>query len=150
MIGAMLMLLMACGAEPEEATEVTETTGANMVTVTYYRKDDFANRLVKDTAKIEKLTAQNLINLLVEHEMLPEGVRVLNYQLENGIITLNVSAEFGEAMKGLGSTGEYLMIGSLVNTFLDVYDAEGMDLTSAGRHLESGHDIYDYILKFYE
>ncbi len=151
LLGAMVMLLMACGADSHNAETVpTETTESNMVTVTYYHRDGSANRLVADTAKLEKLTAQNLIDLLTEQEMLPEGVRVLNFQQENGIITLNVSAELGEAFQDLSSSKGRVLLGSLVNTFLDVYNADGIDLTSAGRHLEGGHKLYNDILEFFE
>ena len=53
-------------------------------------------------------------------------------------------------MQGSGTAGEYLTMGSVVNTFLTAFDAETMTLTVNGKPLETGHDIYDYDLGFYE
>lgn len=148
--GAMLLLLAACGKGAEDnLSETVATEEDDRITVTYYRSEGMGKHLVKETAKLQKLTAQNLIDLLIGEEMLPKGVRVLNYQLEGDIITLNVSGELAEALKGLGSTGEYRMLGSLVNTFLEVYHAKGIDLTSAGQHLGGRRGDDDYILKFF-
>ena len=41
------------------------------------------------------------------------------------------------------------MLGSLVNTFMDAFDADGVFLTIDGKALETGHNIYDQTLGFF-
>ena len=148
--GAIIVGLLSCGQADQTETVPAETEGSNMISVTYYHGDKWGNKLVEETGTIEKLTAQNLIDLLAETGAIPEGIRVLNFQLTGDIITLNLSHEMQEAAEGKGSSGEYILMGSLVNTLLTAYDAEGIDLTSAGARIQTGHDYYDYILEFYE
>ena len=50
----------------------------------------------------------------------------------------------------MGTAGEYLLLGSVVNTFLDNLDGESILITVDGETLESGHEIYDRELTFYE
>ena len=146
---AMLLLLYGCGKarEPEEITEAPETDG---VTVTYYHGDKYGDHLIEETTLIPRLTAQAVVDLLVEQKVIPEGTTVRNFRLYNGIITLDLSKEFEKEAQSLRSSGEYVLMGSLVNTFLSTYEARGMELTTEGRKLATGHDIYDYVLEFYE
>ncbi len=84
--------------------------------------------------------------------MLPEGVEVIKFeeQKENGAYALHI--DFSEAFQTqifqMGTAGEYIMINSVVNTFLDAYDADKVRITVEGMVLESGHAIYDDYLFF--
>lgn len=149
LIGAMLMTFFACGAKEEviETTAAPETEGD---LVTYYHGDKFGDTLIPETTLVPRLTAQALVDLLIEQKVIPEGTRVRNFKSAGGIITLDLSKEFEEQAQSLGSAGEYVLLGSLVNTFLTTYEATGLDLTTEGRDLATGHNIYDYTLEFFE
>ena len=149
LIGAMVMTMFACGAkdEPQETTVPADTEGD---VVTYYHGDKFGDVLISETTLVPRLTAQALVDLLIEQKIIPEGTRVRNFKRSSGIITLDLSKEFEEQAQSLGSTGEYVLVGSLVNTFLTTYEAQGMDLTTEGRDLATGHNVYDYTLGFFE
>ena len=146
---AVLMLLTACGAKEEPAETTTEPL-TDGVSVVYYHGDESASYLVEETTLLPKLTAQALLDLLSEQKIIPEGTRVRNFQLSQGTITLDLSREFEEGIQGLGTSGEYMMLGSLVNTFLRTYEASGLELTTEGRDLQTGHNVYDEVLKFFE
>ena len=47
-------------------------------------------------------------------------------------------------------SGEYIMMGSLVNSFIKAFEAGGMSITVNGSVLESGHTIYDFTMSFFE
>ena len=148
LVGAILLTGAACHKEEEimETTSAPETEGDVVI---YYHGDKHGSRLVEETTLVPRLTAQALVDLLAEQKVIPQGTRVRNFKLKQGIITLDLSKEFEEGAQGLGSSGENVLLGSLVNTFLATYEAKGLDLTTEGRSLVTGHDVYDYTLEFY-
>ena len=149
LMGAMLLSLASCGgkSEPAETTLAPETEGD---LVTYYHGDKFGSQLVEETTLVPRLTAQAMVDLLIEQKVVPEGTKVRNFKLTGGIITLDLNRAFEDEAKSLRSSSEKVLMGCLVNTFLTTYDADGMDLTTEGRILVTSHNVYDYTLKFYE
>ena len=77
----------------------------------------------------------------------PEGVKVQSSSLENGTLTLDMNAAFGEAIRASGTAGETLKIYALVNTFAQARGATAVLITVDGKVLESGHEIYDYAIE---
>ena len=57
---------------------------------------------------------------------------------------------FAAQVRSLGTSGEYFLVGGIVNTLLDAFDGTEVMLTVNGAPLESGHNIYDYALTRYE
>lgn len=110
--------------------------------------------IVTETATDDLLTLPNqLIAALVEHGALPSGTSVLSFDMTKSIppqLRLNLSAEFKDALLRTGTSGEYMLMGSVVNTFLTAYDAEQIVLLSEGETIESGHNVYDQPLTFFQ
>ena len=48
------------------------------------------------------------------------------------------------------TSGEYVILGSVVNTFLTAYDADAIIITVDGEVLETGHSVYDQPLTLYQ
>ena len=67
--------------------------------------------------------------------------------LENGTLTLDMNAAFGEAIRASGTAGETLKIYALVNTFAQARGATAVLITVDGKVLESGHEVYDYAIE---
>ena len=155
---AMVLSLAACGKKeqrketlPAETVPATESQPTEpLIPISYYYGDENAEHLVRAEGEIPELTAQNLIDLLARRNVVPEGIVVWEFYQEDGILSLDLSHEFGDAASQMGSAGEYIIMGSLINTFLDAYEAEGLNLTIEGNPLETGHNIYDFTLKFFE
>jgi len=57
---------------------------------------------------------------------------------------------FGAYVCSMGTTGEYYTIGSIVNTFLDVYGCEKVKITVEGNTLETGHAEYPGYMNRFE
>ena len=83
----------------------------------------------------------DLINLLVEVGALPVGVEMLSVQMgEIGDeIMLDMNAAYGQAVSSTGTAGEYMLVGTVVNTFLDYFDKHFIFLTVEGKSLTTGH-----------
>ena len=65
---------------------------------------------------------------------------------EEKTIDLDFNSKLGDRVRSFGSTGETEIIGCLVNTYLDAYDCEGIQLTEEGQKFEtsSGADFDGY------
>ena len=153
----LLLSITGCGGKKAPEPTEPETTAAAeteppvpMIPAAYYYGDENAEKLLKAEGEIPGLSAQNLIDLLARRQVLPEGIVVWEFQNEEGILSLDLSHEFADAAGQMGSAGEYILLGSLTNTFLDAYGAQGLNLTVEGNPLETGHNIYDFTLKYFQ
>ena len=158
-LGAILVLsLAACGGTAPDTTTTPEAQGQQEqdvpapegVTVTYYYSDSTAEHLIAADAVIPELSPENLMQLLIDQPVWAEGAAVNSFSQEGDQLTVDVSSDFSAQLQGAGTTGEYLMLGSFVNTFLTAYQAQSMVLTVDGEPLATGHNIYDTALTFFQ
>ena len=69
---------------------------------------------------------------------------------KDGHIRADLNDAFAAQVRSLGTSGEYFLVGGIVNTLLDAFDGTEVMLTVNGAPFESGHNIYDYALTRYE
>lgn len=153
-----LLLLAGCGQQQNTDNNVSGSQSssenqAETVAVTLYLPDDQAEGLVQDAgASIPKpadegAMVEALVDLLTEKGALPEGTavnRVKMTEAEGGAaLELDLNDAFGEGVGQMGTAGESMMIGSLVNTLWENVELSSLTLTVEGEVLETGHEIYD-------
>ena len=134
-----------------------------------YRLDKTGTTLVQEPYEPKEGTDQKLIKELVDalqekpakdgnQALLSNGISIKTYTLENGLLTLNLSGEYGE----LARPQEVLVRAGLVRTFVQVPEVERVTLLidgdplkdSKGREIgtmtadsfleNSGREIYQY------
>ena len=134
-----ILIFSGCSAAPSE--ERTEAT--------LYLPNAAADGFDTVTKKVTA-TPQGIIDALIKEDALPKGTAVREFRYEEGEkrLYLDVSGEFHAALLSTGSTGETFLIGSLVNTLLDFYDAETVKLSSEQLPVSTGHNIYEEPLGF--
>jgi hypothetical protein len=95
-------------------------------------------------------TAEDIIALLVYENAIPEGCDIISF-VEDGYggAVADMNVEYGFAISQ-GTTGEYIHLGCVVNTLLTYYNLDNITITIEGQVAETGHEIYDYPLSFYE
>lgn len=136
--------------ESDSDEPISDSSETGALTVTYYHGDENAEHIVSDTAEIPQLSPQALADLLCEKEVLSVPVTVNSCVVDSDkIIQLDLSGEFSQLLNSMGTTGETIIMGSLVNTFLDAFKADGVYIKTDGQELSTGHNIYDYVLGFY-
>ena len=69
---------------------------------------------------------------------------------EAGHIQADLNDAFAAQVRSFGTSGEYYLVGGVVNTLLDIYDGADVTLTVNGAPLESGHAVYDTALTRFE
>ena len=140
--------------EPSVPTEPTEPSTepsepvAQPVTFRIYLPNDSLSGFVTESVTVEELTPEAVLNVLKSYKMLTEAVTILDFRFEDGLITIDFNHAFADIMYSMGTTGELMVVGNLVNTYLDAYQAEALYFTVEGEILNSGHVIYDSPLSF--
>lgn len=122
--------------------------------ITVYMSNDDATEFVSESVKIDELTPENIVNVLVQKSALSSDIQVLKCeeQTVDGVKSLEVdfNEAFGAYVCSMGTTGEYYTIGSVVNTFLDAYGCEKVKITVEGNTLETGHAEYPGYMNRFE
>ena len=122
--------------------------------ITVYMSNDDATEFVAESVKIDELTPENIVNVLVQKSALSSDIQVLKCeeQTVDGVKSLEVdfNEAFGAYVCSMGTTGEYYTIGSVVNTFLDAYGCEKVKITVEGNTLETGHAEYPGYMNRFE
>ena len=167
-----LMLVLLCGlllsgcvfttTLPDEQliqkpTEITTEPPTDAPTepvhipVTIYHGNDNADGFETLEVTVEILEASTITQKLVETGVLAEGTALLSLDLVGTCLHLDFNEAFLTRLNTMGTAGERMMIGSVVNTFLTAYpEAESVYITGNGEIMESGHVIYDFELTFFE
>ena len=137
-------------ATPEavETPAPTEAPAAS-VTVNIYRGDDNAEYVFAEPVAVSELSPEALVSALKDAGVFSEAFTVNSFSADGSKLSLDLAAAFAAQLGQYGTAGEYIMMASLVNTFLEAYSADEITITVDGAVLETGHSIYDSPLSFF-
>lgn len=132
---------------PDTPVQPENTNPSGGESVIVYVPDEQGETLTPVGADAADDSDQALVDALITAGSLPEGVAVNSSSTADGVLTLDMNAAYGEAVRSSGTAGENMLIYSLVNTFVQARGVESVIITVDGAPLESGHEIYDYPLQ---
>ena len=136
---------------PTSSDPVTEPpTVSNPVTVVIYYGNDNADGFETTAVTMDELDLNLVVEKLMEAGVLKDGTALLSHDLSESCLHLDFNEAFREHLNTMGTAGERMMMGSVVNTFLGLYDADSVFITVNGEIIESGHVVYDFEMKFFE
>lgn len=142
-------------------TTATETTGQgdsqpslSRTPVGIYFSDDTAEKMLVKEVHLPSVSAEHLVLALKDAGVLENGVEANSMEVteKDGrtLIDLDFNQVFLEKLNRMGTSGEYFYMGSIVNTFLQVFEAQAIRITVDGAAPESGHAIYEGYLTFFK
>lgn len=138
----------------EGTTKETESEESQEEQLTLYLPNENADGWNVTKNQIEQITPDIIIGQLVGAGAIPDSVTVVSFgedQGENGLILkLDLSSNFAEGLLNMGTAGEYLTMGSVVNSFLDTYQADGIEITAGGAVIETGHTSFEGVLNRFD
>ena len=139
-------------SEDPNGDEDENAVSAVQKAVIYSPKEN-ADGFVMEESETTEMTPEYLIGQLIEKNVIPSGVEVVSFEETQNdgekALLLDLSSEFATFLQPMGTTGEYVAIGSICNTFLDTYECEGIQITVEGEVLTTGHAEYPgYLTKF--
>ncbi len=136
----------------QEDEKAAEAEGLQKVRI-YYGNGTAAG-LKSEEVTLSEVSPETILGLLGRHNIVSIDTKAQSFDDvdDNGkrILKLDLSKQFKDYIGMMGTDGEYIVMAGLVNTFLDIYDADALVLTVAGKNLETGHNIYDKPLKFFK
>ncbi len=138
----------------EGTTKETESEESQEEQLTLYLPNENADGWNVTKNQIEQITPDIIIGQLVGAGAIPDSVTVVSFgedQGENGLILkLDLSSNFAEGLLNMGTAGEYLTMGAVVNSFLDTYQADGIEITAGGNVIETGHTSFEGVLNHFD
>ena len=169
LIALLLCALLLCGCTPEavptepvtEPTEATEEptvqmatvppTQPEVLTITIYHGNANADGFETTEFEVEQMNVDILMEKLIEVGALNEDVLLASMQFKDGGLVLNFNDAFLDQLNTMGTAGERMMVGSVVNTFLTAFNkVDKVSILVGGQIVESGHVIYDEPMGFFE
>ena len=133
---------------PTVAEEPAETKEPGAI-INVYVSDDMAERFVIMQESADVLDENTVFAALKAVGTIPQETSLLSFSNGGGSLTLDMSAEFADRVGTMGTSGEYMLLGSVVNTYLTAFDAQTVTLLSNGNPLETGHNVYFEPLGFF-
>ena len=136
---------------PTEAEPPEETSPEILLNI--FVPDENAENFNTIPTVISTADAEEIVMLLIEHSILNIDISLNSAEIVGKQLNLDFSQTFADQLKTYGTSGERMMMGCVVNTFLsayDAYDVESVYITVDGEILESGHVIYDFPMSFFE
>ena len=146
---ALAVSLVGCGtgnqtpsASSASAAASTAAT-ARKTQIQLYYADAQCDFLQTRTVEVNELTPGTLLRVLQANGMLDKDVKMQNWlatdrddPYRDTVLTLDLSKAFQDQLSANAAT-EHTILASLVNTFLDAYQATEITLTAAGNPCEA-------------
>ena len=138
----------------EGTTKETESEESQEEQLTLYLPNENADGWNVTKNQIEQITPDIIIGQLVGAGAIPDSVTVVSFGEDQGekglILKLDLSSNFAEGLLNMGTAGEYLTMGAVVNSFLDTYQADGIEITAGGNVIETGHTSFEGVLNHFD
>ncbi|MBQ8834784.1 MAG: GerMN domain-containing protein [Oscillospiraceae bacterium] len=155
------LLLTACSQKtPDSITGGTAkattvptsipTIEAPQTKLTVFYPDENLESFLQAEVLFASLDENTILHELIHAVPLDHEITVKSFSVIGTELRLDLSREFEEMILSLGTSGERMVIGSIVNTYLTAYGANTMVLTVEGEPLNSGHIVYDFPMEFFQ
>ena len=131
-------------------TESPATEAPVMQSYQIYLPNDNADGFEVEVIETTEITADSVLAELQGRGALPDAVAINQFSIEGTQLNIDFNQPFADLICSMGTAGELMITGSVVNTYLSAFQAESVFFTVNGEILESGHVIYDFALTFVE
>ena len=139
----------AAPSEIPTATEEPAEAEEPKAIINVYISDDMAEHFVMIQESADAVDENTVFDALKAAGTIPQETALLSFSNDGGALTLDMSGEFASYVCSMGTSGEYMLLGSVVNTYLTAFEAQTVTLLSNGNPLETGHNVYFEPLGFF-
>jgi len=127
----------------------TEETAPPLLTFTLYFGNENADGFLTTQVEVTEINESVVLEKMKEAGVLPENVEIITIASDGSQLKIDVNRAFYDHLRTMATSGEMILMGSVVNTFLNAYQAESVFLTCEGEIMESGHMVYDFPMEYF-
>lgn len=131
-------------------TEPPATQPPMILVYQIYLPNDNADGFDIETVETGEITPESVLAELISRGVLPDTVVINDFSSAGMQLNIDFNQPFADLVCSMGTAGELMITGSVVNTYLSAFQAESLFFTVNGEILESGHVVYDFPLTFVE
>lgn len=128
----------------ESSSQTQSTSTAAPVTFQVYVPNEALDGFTTSETVIPSLDPALILSALQNAGVVDPEVSVNSATVAGTQLNLDLTEAFYTQICSMGSSGEAMLMGSLVNTFLSAYGCEAMMVTVDGGIIHSGHVDYDF------
>lgn len=144
----------------KDEEQITDNSGQDQNTpaepetvIKVYFSNEDATGFSTENVQLASLSADDILKALIGKGAVAADVKIesLTQSQKDGekVLDIDFSPEFGTYVGSLGTTGEYMTMGSICNTYLEAYGCQKIKITVKGEVLSTGHAEYPgYMGKF--
>lgn len=147
-LGLAALMLTVAVAAPASMIKA-KASAPKKYDITLYKGNDKATGFVTKKVTIKNLTAYSIIKELKSYGAVSKKVKANSLEYVDKKLVLDLSKDFAKDVSSSGTAGEYVKVGSVVNTFIDAFKVDTLTITVDGKPWESGHNVYDGPLSKY-
>lgn len=137
---------LAADADAAEDTAEDAADSDSVADAVIYYADAGSQDLSRETAAVEELTAETLLESLAQHNIVSLDTKVLSFEQtteEDGeVLHLDLSNAFSEYLETMSDEAEAIIVSALADTFLDNYGADAIRITVEGEALATDRAEY--------
>ena len=130
-------------------TNTEETTLPITFQYTVYVPNENADGFIEEVIEVHEVSPNSVLQELKNRDILPAEVEINGCSNDEGFITLDFNQAFADVVCSTGTSGELMIVGSVVNTYLSAFGADSLYFTVDGEVLESGHTVYDFVMSYF-
>lgn len=149
---AAAIVFSGCSTEnntPQDGNAPELSTEQNGESLTLYVGNENGDGLVTETVTVQEITPETILLALSDKNIVPKETKLLDFKDNGETLTLDLSQEYQEYASSYGTSGELVIVGGVVNTFLDAYDADTITILVEGSAWDTGHADYSGALGRY-
>ena len=124
-----------------------ETSPTELIQMKVYVPDEDAISFNVITVEGHMLT---FLEAMIEAGVLNKDIQINSIVREENHLTIDFNQAFRDLVCSMGTSGERMIIASVVNTLIENYGVETISITIDANIWESGHVIYDFPMEFFE
>ena len=132
--------------KPDETQTVQDEEVLENEAVIYYG-NGASSELSRKKVEVKDRTPEEVLKALAKYNIVSLDTKLLAYEEEerNGdkILHIDLSKAAGEYLGTMSMEAESIIISSVINTFLENFDAYAIRITVAGKPLTSSHRVYE-------
>ncbi len=121
---------------------VATTAPSSPISFLLYMPDENLESFVSMEMTLESLPPDLIVQALIDNGVLASDVQTNHVAVDGVELVLDMNEAFLMQLYTMSTTGEKMLIGCLVNTFLSAYGCEYLKLTVDGEIINSGHVEY--------